>query len=789
MLTCCRRGLAASWRSRSRPSASASASSSSPAATAASASAVPITVTVNTNVVKLTAGSTLLDAIKLAGVTVPTFCYSPKFKPQSLCRMCLVEVEGKPKLLAACSTVAEDGNAICTDSPALLSYRRTTGQMLLARHPNECMRCEVAGQCKLQSFVQKEELEELWPKTPRGSPEHSEHKLHDHTSPALYRDMDKCIECGLCVQACGPAGQDQNIIGFAERGDGVLPVTIFDGALADTKCISCGQCTSVCPVGALTERPDWHRVLRVLDSRRRRTVVQVAPATRIAIGEEFGMPPGSVNTGRLVRALRELGFDYVFDTNFTADLTIMEEATELLMRVGLSGAAKASNAPADIAAAAYKPLPQFTSCCPGWINWVEINRPDLLRHLSTTKSPQGMLGALAKRGVFPMSTALNAPHETYSSTGDQVLTGGGEFASGDQEVYVVSVMPCTAKKEEGVRPNLRGDVDAVITTRELARMIRSRKIPFASLSNDGDFDSPLGESTGAAAIFGASGGVMEAALRTAAFVLAKGTGPNGEDVEDTPIDFHSLRGELPGVKVATVAGVGDVAVCNGIASAAKLMSNDKWKDQFIAIEVMACVGGCLGGGGEPKSEDPKILEKRTAGIYGIDKNTKKRRSHENEQVMKLYDDFLGQPLSHKSETLLHTSFSARHGDREILGRFLAAVDARNGARAAALFAEDKGTWCTNTEIFGEVVGRNGIEELINSKLPPIKLGAHYKRHLFVDAAYGTVVRTPAGDVVRFEIETEGENSSLRIKRLVRYDHHTEPEPASAESQHVNTATP
>ena len=330
-------------------------------------------------------------------------------------------------------------------------------------------------------------------------------------------------------------------------------------------------------------------------------------------------------------------------------------------------------------------------------------------------------------------------------------------------------MPCTAKKEEGVRPNLRGDVDAVITTRELARMIRSRKINFSSLDNDGVFDSPLGESTGAGAIFGASGGVMEAALRTAAYFLAKGTGPNGEDVVDTPIDFRSLRGARAGVKVATVPGVGDVAVCNGIASAQKLLTDDEWKKQFIAIEVMTCVGGCLGGGGEPKSDDPKIMEKRTASIFGVDSNSMKRRSHENTEVKKLYDELLGTPLSHTSENLLHTTFSPRHSARELLARFLTAVDLRNGDYAASLFVENGGIWSTNTERFGDIIGRRDIADMIKNKLPPIKMGSDLRRHRFVDAAYGTEVSTPAGDTVWFDIETEGTGSGLRFKRLVRYD--------------------
>lgn len=573
-----------------------------------------VNVTINGRTYDLPDGITVLDACKQSGVYVPTLCHHPRLEATGGCRICVVEVEGARNLQPACVTLIRDGMVINTSSDRVSNARKLNLALILSRHPNECMNCESNGRCELQDLVYRYDVEPIFPKTEKTN------SIFDDSSLSIIRDLDKCISCSRCVRACSQL-QDMNIYGMAERGANTLPLTAFNIPVNETDCINCGQCSAFCPVGAITENSAVREMSKMLDKKDKILVVQTAPATRVAISEEFGMKPGSSSTGHMVAALKALGFDYVFDTNFSADLTIMEEGSELLERLKEGG-----------------PFPMFTSCCPGWVNMMEKQYPQYVNNLSSAKSPQQMLGSVIK-SYFAEKIGVSS-----------------------DQIFSVSIMPCTAKKDEAQRPQHmmeNGDphVDLVLTTRELAKLIRLRKIPFASLE-EMKYDDPLGESTGAAVIFGNTGGVMEAALRTA-YELATGT-------PLPKIDFIPARG-LEGIKDASVDVNGTelrIAIAHGGANVKKLLEKlENGEANYHFIEIMACPGGCIGGGGEPYSLDENILEKRIAGVYDIDEAQTLRKSHENPSITKIYEDYFDKPLSHRSHELLHTHYSDRSKDK------------------------------------------------------------------------------------------------------------------------------
>lgn len=555
-------------------------------------------------------------------IFVPTLCYHPRLSIVGQCRVCLVEKVSPSgdKLVCSCSTPAEDGMVIRTNSKPVRDSVRENLTLLRCRHPNGCMTCEVNGHCEFQDLVYRYEAPDVLPAMKTTAK--TELDLSSH---ALIRDMTKCILCTRCVRACSEI-QGMNILRVVNRGQHETVSTYNNLPISETACISCGQCTAVCPVGAIIERPHLKAVRDLLTHRGDQILVaQTAPAVRVAISEEFAMPPGTISTGKLVSALRRLGFDYVFDTNFAADLTILEEADEFASRLARG-----------------EKLPMFTSCCPGWINLVEKVYPKLLPHLSTCKSPQGMLSALTKRR-FAQKLGVSP-----------------------ERITIVSIMPCVAKKDEIKRPQLYFDhdgkrlpeTDFVLTTRELGRLIERQRLPFLSLP-DSDFDHPLGASTGAAALFAATGGVMEAALRTAHYNL---TGRDLERVEMQEVRDLADAGHK--IREADVQ-IGDaklkVAVVTGSANTRKIIERVlAGEKRWQLIEVMACPGGCIGGGGEPKSSlDPAILTKRIKAVHAIDGASAIRMSHHNPEVQKLYEEYLRHPNSSVSHSILHTHYTDR----------------------------------------------------------------------------------------------------------------------------------
>jgi iron-only hydrogenase group A len=569
-----------------------------------------ITLTIDGREVQVAAGSTVLEAAKVAGVNIPTLCYHPELRPEGACRVCVVEVENAKTLVASCVYPVSEGMVVKTNSQRVREARKIVVELLLANHPADCLTCERNNNCELQKIAHYVGVREI-----RFSGERRTWEK-DESNPSLVRDPNKCILCGRCVRVCNEV-QSVGTLNYNNRGFDTLVAPAYARGLAETACVYCGQCSTVCPTGAITEKSYIEEVWAAIEDPKLHVIVQTAPAVRVAIGEEFELPPGSITTGKLVASLRRLGFDAVFDTNFAADLTIMEEGHELIHRLQNGGV-----------------LPLITSCSPGWIKFIEHNYPQLLPHLSTCKSPQQMFGAMAK---------------TYYAD---------KIGLSPEQIYVVSIMPCTAKKFEAQRPEMGRngipDVDAVLTTRELGKMLKEAGIDFAVLPDE-DYDAPLGISTGAAVIFGATGGVMEAALRTAVEVITN------KELED--INFTQVRG-LEGVKEATLT-VGNhelkVAVAHGLANARKLLDRiASGEADYHFIEIMTCPGGCIGGGGQPLPVDKDIRQTRINAIYKADKNLPIRKSHENPAVQQLYREFLGEPLSEKSHQLLHTTYTPRN---------------------------------------------------------------------------------------------------------------------------------
>jgi iron-only hydrogenase group A len=571
-----------------------------------------VTLTIDGKQVSVPAGTSILEAAKTVGIDIPTLCYLKDLNVIGSCRVCVVEVEKARTLQASCVTPAANGMVVHTNSPAVRKARKAIVELILSDHPYECPTCPRNLNCELQALAERLGIRRVRFEGSR------EHKEPDYSTPALVRDPDKCILCRRCVAVCEKV-QGVHAIGPLGRGMDTVVGPAWGETMAESPCVMCGQCILVCPVGALYERDYTEEVWKAIHDPAKHVVVQTAPATRVAIGEPFGLPPGSISTGKMVAALRRLGFDKVFDTDFTADLTIMEEGSELLERLEKGG-----------------PLPLITSCSPGWIRYMEEFYPELAENVSSCKSPQQMFGALVK---------------TYYAE---------KMGIDPKDIVSVSLMPCTAKKYECQRPEMSDsgyqDVDYVLTVREVARMIKEAGIDFASLPDE-DYDAPLGIGSGAGVIFGATGGVMEAALRTVYEIVT------GKTLEK--IDFEEVRG-FEGLKIATVQ-VGDlsakVAVAHTLANAKVILDRVKNGEKFHFIEVMTCPGGCIGGGGQPIPTDTEIRLKRIDATYEADRRLPLRKSHENPVVQELYKTFLGKPLSEKSHRLLHTTYrrGSRHG--------------------------------------------------------------------------------------------------------------------------------
>jgi len=568
-----------------------------------------ITLEVDGRTIEANEGETILAALKRSGVHVPTLCHMEGLPPSGACRLCVVELEGAPNLVPSCSFPVAAGMKIKSKTPKVTEAHRTIVELLLSSHPDDCLYCTRSGKCDLQSLAQELGIRQRLYRSKRTA------KAKDVSNPSIIRDPDKCILCGRCVRVCEEV-QGVAAIDFVNRGCKTFVGTAFNGGLNLSSCINCGQCILVCPTAALTEHKYVDDVLRALADPDKVVVVQHAPAVSVTIAEEFGFKPGTDFDGKMVAALRRVGFDRVFDTSFSADLTVMEEASELVERLKTGG-----------------PIPLMSSCSPGWVKFVEQFYPEMLGNLSTCKSPQQMLGAIIKH-YYAQREGIDPAR-----------------------VFSVSIMPCTAKKFEAGRPEMMheavADVDAVLTTRELAQMIRMHGIDLTALPPEGA-DTPFGDRSTAGKLFGATGGVAEAAIRTAHYLVT------GQELSDLKV--QAVRG-LKGVKEARVK-VGDlelgVAVVSGLSNARRVLDElRKGRKDLHFIEVMTCPGGCIAGGGQPIGTNPEAVRARMQALYAIDRDGTVRVSHKNPSIQRLYREFLGAPLGHKSHELLHTHYTRR----------------------------------------------------------------------------------------------------------------------------------
>jgi len=568
-----------------------------------------VNLTINNRPIQAAPGTTILEAAQAAGEKIPTLCHIEGLFPSGACRMCVVECKGKQNLTPSCAFPVEEGMEVQTRSPRVINARRTIIQLLLASHPFDCLTCPRNGYCELQSLASEYGIDRV---PFEGK---TRHHYTDFSSPSIIREPDKCILCGRCVRICEEI-QGVGAIDFTMRGFDTMVLPPFEMDLSETTCVNCGQCTLACPTGALHEVRAVEKVIQVLQEGKKYVVAQAAPAIRVSLGDFFGLPPGTNVTGKVAAALRRMGFRQVFDTDFAADLTIMEEGTELVERITKN-----------------EKLPLFTSCCPAWIKFAEHYYPELLPNISTCKSPQEMMGAtiksyLAKKmGIDP------------------------------RDIFVVSVMPCTAKKYEALRPELSRDgvidVDAVLTTRQFNRMIQIFGVDFGSLVEE-EFDTPFGAPTGSGDIFAASGGVMESALRSAYYLLT------GKDLQK--LEFEQVRG-MAGVKEASVDMGGKtirVAVANQLSNARQIAERVKAGDSpWDFIEVMACPGGCAGGGGQMFGYDPQRVEERVRAVYSLESSRAVRLSYKNPAIAAIYKEYFQKPGSQLAHALLHTEYEPR----------------------------------------------------------------------------------------------------------------------------------